>query len=210
MNRLEKDPINLIITGVGGQGNVLISRLIGEAMLEDGYQVTIGETYGASQRGGSVASHVRISKDTQYGPLTPEGKADVILGLEPVESLRILGLYGNPKTFVITNTRPIHPMAVATGEAEYPRLETIKQGIDELSQKAWYIDASETAIKLGEPLLSNMVMVGALISTGLLPLKKEIFQRQLEASFEKERLTLNMKAFTMGLAQNLGGNICQD
>ncbi len=67
----------------------------------------------------------------------------------------------------------------------------------------WYIDASEIAMHLGSNLLANIVMVGVLISTGLLPLKKEIFQRQLEASFEKERLTVNMKAFTMGLAQNL-------
>lgn len=202
MNRLEKDPMNLIITGVGGQGNVLISQLIGKALLEDGYQVTIGETYGASQRGGAVASHIRISKDAQYSPLTPEGKADVIFGLEPVESLRILGLYGSAKTFVVTNTRPVYPMAVATGEAEYPRLENIKQGISELSQKAWYIDASEIAINLGAPLLTNMVMVGALITTGLLPLKREMFEQQLEASFQGERLTLNLKAFTMGLAEN--------
>jgi indolepyruvate ferredoxin oxidoreductase beta subunit len=202
VNRLEKDPINLIISGVGGQGTVLVSRLIGQALLEDVYQVTIGETYGASQRGGSVASHVRISKNAQYSPITPEGKADIILGLEPVESLRILGLYGSPKTFVITNTRPIYPMAVATGETEYPRLENVKQGISELAQKAWYIDASELAIKLGAPLLTNMVMVGALISTGLLPLKREMFERQLEVSFQGERLTLNLKAFTMGLAKN--------
>lgn len=109
MSREWKDPLNLIITGVGGQGNILISKLIGEAILEDGYWVTIGETYGASQRGGSVASHVRISKNTQQGPLTPEGRADIILGLEPVESLRMLCLYGNPKTCVITTSDPFIP-----------------------------------------------------------------------------------------------------
>ncbi|MGA2466080.1 MAG: indolepyruvate oxidoreductase subunit beta [Thermodesulfobacteriota bacterium] len=197
-----RDPINLIITGIGGQGNILISRLIGEVMLEDGYWVTIGETYGASQRGGSVASHVRISKSTQHGPLTPEGQADIILGLEPVESLRMLGIYGNPKTYVITNIRPIHPMAVAIGEAEYPELEKIKQAISELSQKVWYIDASEIAIRLGSPLLANMVMMGALVGTGLLPLKKEACLQQLAASFKEESLTVNMKAFTMGFIQN--------
>ena len=195
-----KDPLNLIITGVGGQGNILISKLIGEAMLEEGYWVTIGETYGASQRGGSVASHVRISKKTQHGPLTPEGQADIILGLEPVESLRMLGVYGNPKSDVITNIRPIHPMAVAIGEAEYPSLDRIKQGIRELSHEAWYLDASEIAIGLGAPLLTNMVMAGALIGSGLMPLEEEKFERQLKTNFEKERLSLNLKAFSLGVS----------
>ena len=200
MSREWKDPLNLIITGVGGQGNILISKLIGEAMLEEGYWVTIGETYGASQRGGSVASHVRISKKTQHGPLTPEGQADLILGLEPVESLRILCLFGNPKTSVITNIRPIYPMAVAIGEAEYPSLEMIKRMIRELSPDPWYLDASEMAIGLGAPLLTNMVMAGALIGSELIPLGEEKFLRQLEMNFEKERLSLNSKAITLGVS----------
>jgi len=199
MSLQHKDPLNLIITGVGGQGNVLISRLIGQSMVDAGLQVTVGETYGASQRGGSVASHVRISKDTRYGPITPEGHADVILGLEPIEALRILGVYGSPKTSVVTNIRPFYPLSVATGEAEYPILETIKQCIDELSAKAWYIDASEIALNLGAPLLTNMVMVGAIIGVGLLPLTQGMFESQLETSFERESLTLNLKAFRMGL-----------
>jgi indolepyruvate ferredoxin oxidoreductase beta subunit len=201
MSLLEKDPVNLIIAGVGGQGNVLISRLIGESLVASNYQVIIGETYGASQRGGSVASHVRISKDTAYSPIIPEGQTDVILGLEPVESLRILGLYGNQKTFVITNTRPIYPMSVAIGEADYPTLETIIQSVNELSQKAWYIDASQIAINLGALLLTNMVMVGVLVGTGLLPLEKDMFEHQLEASFKGERLNLTLKAFRIGIAE---------
>lgn len=199
MSLQQKDPLNLIITGVGGQGNVLISRLIGQAIVDNDYKVTIGETYGASQRGGSVASHVRISKFTQYSPLTPVGQADIILGLEPVESLRILGQYGSSRTFVITNTRPIYPMSVATGEAEYPRLETIEQSINGLSLKTWYIDASEIALNLGAPLLTNMVMVGALVGVKLLPLTEDMLERQLKASFLREKLALNLKAFRMGL-----------
>ena len=200
MSQGRKDPINLIITGVGGQGNILISKLMGEAMLEEGYWVTIGETYGASQRGGSVASHVRISKTTQHGPLIPEGQAHIILGLEPMESLRMLGTYGNPKTDVITNIRPVHPMAVAIGEAEYPSLDRIKQGIRELSRDAWYLDASEIAIELGAPLLTNMVMAGALIGSGRISLEEEEFERQLKMNFDKEKLSLNLKAFTLGVS----------
>jgi len=195
-----RDPLNLIITGVGGQGNILISKLMGEVMLEAGYWVTIGETYGASQRGGSVASHVRVSKRTQYGPLIPEGQADLILGLEPVESLRMLGTYGSPETDVITNIRPVYPMAVAIGEAEYPSLETIKEGIRELSHGAWYLDASEIAIRLGAPLLANMVMAGALIGSRLIPVEEERFKGKLKMNFEKDRLSLNLRAFSLGVS----------
>jgi indolepyruvate ferredoxin oxidoreductase beta subunit len=201
MSRGWKDPLNLIITGVGGQGNILISKLIGEAMLEEGYWVTIGETYGASQRGGSVASHLRVSKKFQHGPLTPEGQADIILGLEPLESLRLLGVYGNPRSDVITNIRPIHPMAVAIGEAEYPSLDRIKQWIRELSHEAWYLDASAIAIGLGAPLLTNMVMAGALIGSGLMPLGVDKFERQLQTSFQKDKLGLNLTAFRMGISE---------
>jgi indolepyruvate ferredoxin oxidoreductase, beta subunit len=199
MSLHEKDPINLIITGTGGQGNILISKLIGEAMLEDGYWVTIGETYGASQRGGSVASHVRISREGRCSPITPQGAADIILSLEPVEVLRMLAMFGSPDTHVVTNVRPVHPMAVAIGEAEYPRLEAIKHAIGELSRKALYIDASEIAINLGAPLLTNMVMAGALIGSGFLPLLQHKFERQLEMGFQADKLALNLEAFRLGL-----------
>lgn len=199
MSPRRKDPLNLIIAGVGGQGNVLISRLIGQAMVGDGYKVTIGETFGASQRGGSVTSHVRISKDHQYGPLIPEGRADIILGLEPMETLRHLGLCGSPSTYVITNTRPIYPMCVTTGEAEYPTLDSIRQGINELSKKAWYLNASEIALNLGAALLTNIVMVGVLAGLKIMALKPDMFEHQLEAIFEEEKRALNLQAFRTGL-----------
>jgi indolepyruvate ferredoxin oxidoreductase beta subunit len=196
-----KDPLSVIITGVGGQGNILISRLIGQTLVDDGYFITIGETYGASQRGGSVASHVRISKNTAYSPLTPEGCADIVLGLEPLESLRILTIFGNESSVVITNTRPVHTMAVVIGDAEYPRLETIKEGIAALSRKAWYIDASRIALDMGMPLLTNIIMTGALVGTGLLPIDKDRFKERLRMNFKKEQLALNVKAFDMGIAE---------
>ncbi|MBN2124930.1 MAG: indolepyruvate oxidoreductase subunit beta [Deltaproteobacteria bacterium] len=198
MNLADKDPINLIIAGVGGQGNILISRLIGQCLVEKGYLVTIGETYGASQRGGSVASHVRISRESPFSPITPGGDADIILGLEPVESLRLLCLYGSPTSVVISNTRPIHPVAVAVGEAQYPTLQTIKALIGELSRKAWYIDASEIALTLGAPVLTNIVMTGTLFATGLLPLAKEDFEQQMRASFSGSKLAANLEAFSRG------------
>ncbi|MBN1368512.1 MAG: indolepyruvate oxidoreductase subunit beta [Dehalococcoidales bacterium] len=198
MTTLKNDPMNLIITGVGGQGNVLISWLIGETLLEHNYQVTVGETYGVSQRGGPVASHVRISKNKSYSAITPEGHANIILGLEPMESLRILSIFGNENTYVITNSRPVYPMAVAMGEIKYPDLDKIKHSIKMLSKKLWYLDASQKAIDLGVPLITNMIMVGALIGTGLLPLNLKQFKKRLEMSFSGEKLALNLKALDLG------------
>ena len=191
--------INLIITGVGGQGNILISRLLGETFIAEGYMVTIGETYGATQRGGSVASHVRISRERiPYSPVTPRGKADIILGLEPSEALRMLTTYGHAGTYVVTNTRPIRSLEVAVGEAEYPAPETIADCMAQLSKKAWTIDASEFALDLGNPLLTNIVMTGALIGTGLLPLERRKVENQLKATFKGEKQALNLKAFGLG------------
>lgn len=194
-----KNPINLIITGVGGQGNILISRLLGETFIDEGYTVTIGETYGATQRGGSVASHVRISREKiPYSPVTPKGKASIILGLEPSESLRMLTAYGHGGTYVVTNSRPVYSLEVAVGEADYPDWGTILGCLAQLSKRAWTINASQFALGLGNPLLTNIVMTGALIGTGLLPLERSKVERQLKLTFKDEKQALNLKAFELG------------
>jgi len=197
----DKDPLNVIVTGVGGQGNVLISQLMGSALVRSGYHVTIGETYGASQRGGAVMSHLRISRQAQYGPLIPHGQADVILGLEPVETLRVLGQYGNPGVMVVTNSRPVYPLAVAVGIAHYPSVEEIVKALEELSRKAWMINATDIALDLGASILANIVMVGALVAADVLPLAAQEFELELQESLPTDRLDLNLKAFRRGLAE---------
>jgi indolepyruvate ferredoxin oxidoreductase beta subunit len=199
MSFLEGAVINLIITGVGGQGNILISKIVGQAFMEEGRTVTIGETYGATQRGGSVASHVRISREKiPYSPVTPKGKADIILGLEPSESLRMLTAFGYPGTYVVTNTRPVHSLEVAVGEADYPSAEILRGCMSELSRKAWFLNASEHALSLGNALLTNIVMIGALLGTGLLPLDRGRIEEQLMKGFGGEKLSANLKAFELG------------
>lgn len=195
---LSKDPYNLIITGVGGQGNVLASRIIGEMLLQAGYIVTIGETFGASQRGGSVMSHVRISKKSYFSPQIPKGTADFILALEPTEAMRVLRNYGNPKVMVISNTRPIHPIGVISGEQSYPSIEKIKTWIGQLSRKAWFIDATEKAMSLGNPMLGNIIAVGALSGAGFLPIDKKIFINVLSKNISAERLDQNTAAYDIG------------
>ena len=106
---------NLILTGVGGQGNVMASRTLAGMLVDAGYIVTIGETFGMSQRGGSVMSHLRISPDSVKSPQIPRGGADVIVALEPLEALRVLTVYGNPQVCVMSNARPVYPIGVNTG-----------------------------------------------------------------------------------------------
>jgi indolepyruvate ferredoxin oxidoreductase beta subunit len=197
----EKDPLNVIVTGVGGQGNVLVSQFMGRALVRAGYHVTIGETYGASQRGGAVMSHLRISRQAQYGPLIPAGQADVILGLEPVETLRVLAQYGNPAVIVITNSRPVYPLSVAIGAARYPTVDEIMTALEELSSSAWLINATDIAVELGAPILANVVMVGALVGAGLLPVGSEEIELEFQESLPGDRLELNLKAFRRGLAE---------
>jgi indolepyruvate ferredoxin oxidoreductase beta subunit len=194
----KNESINLIITGVGGQGNVLSSQLLGQALVGKGYFVTIGETYGASQRGGSVMSHIRLSSRKQLSPLIPRGKADVVIGLEPVEALRVLTVYGRPETVVITNTRPIYPVDVTSGDEDYPEEEAIESALKTLSRELYFVPATEKAMELGSPILGNMIMIGALLSLKLLPLTRAEFQKILASNFTGKRLETNVAALQKG------------
>lgn len=196
---IKKDPLNLIIAGVGGQGNVLASQIVANAAIGDGYQVTMGETYGATQRGGAVMSHIRVSPKTQYGPVIPEGKADIIVGLEPVETLRVIGDFGNPETKVILNPRPNYPIGVLSGEASYPPVEEVLKAISGLVESLQVIEATTLAEELGEMMAANIVIVGALAGSGLIPVKVKAFETVLPEIISRKNLELNLKAFKSGI-----------
>lgn len=196
--KLAKDPYNAIITGVGGQGNVMASRLLGNILVKNGYYVTIGETFGASQRGGSVMSHLRISKKSNWSPIIPRGKADLVVSLEPIESIRIMAKYGNDGVKVISNTRPIHPVQVIAGEQDYPSLDDIKTTISELTSDYTYIDATEEALKLGNPILGNIIMIGAVSGTGILPFDKDDFKEVIANFIPPDKVAMNIEAFEIG------------
>jgi len=183
MQTLTKDPLNLIIAGVGGQGNIRLSGIIGSSLIRKGYFVTIGNTLGASQRGGSVVSHVRISSETWYGPFTVGGRADIILGMEPLETLRALRTFGNPDVITILNPRPIFPVVVLSGEVEYPDMCNVVEIIRELSARSWIINATDEALKLGNPAFANVILLGALVGANVLPLDKESVEPVLREEF---------------------------
>jgi indolepyruvate ferredoxin oxidoreductase, beta subunit len=196
--RLSKDPINVIITGVGGQGNVLASRVLAGMLVNAGYYVTIGETFGMSQRGGSVMSHLRISEKSIMSPQIPLGRADIIIALEPVEALRVLTKYGNPDVAVLANSRVVHPMGVITGELNYPSLEEMQNALNLVSAKSWLIDATGEAVKLGNPVLSNLAMIGALSAANLLPIDRRAFEKEIAKKMTAEKRRINLLAFDAG------------
>ena len=195
---LSKDPFNVIIGGVGGQGNVLASQILGEILVSKGYVITIGETYGASQRGGAVMSHLRISGKDQFSPLIPEGQCDLLMALEPVEGLRILDTYGNPRVMTLLNTRPIYPMDVISGNTAYPEVSKVIGKIKELSRRVWTLNATEIALEMGDPIFSNIVMLGALSAIEVLPIDRLEFESVIKELLPSRTRDENMKAFDRG------------
>ncbi|MBI4188063.1 MAG: 2-oxoacid:acceptor oxidoreductase family protein [Chloroflexi bacterium] len=160
--------------------------------------MTFGQTYGANQRGGPVMNYVRVSQEIQCSPLLPEGTADVIVALEPLEGLRMLAQYGNPNVTTIVNPRPIISIDAARGDAKYPDIDTLTQAIKDLSAKTWLINATEEAQKLGSSIVANVILAGALIGTGILPLDKKAMEEELRERFPRA-IDLNLKAFNRGM-----------
>jgi len=195
---LLKDPYNIIIAGVGGQGNVTASRVLGNMLIRN-YFVTIGETFGASQRGGSVMSHVRVSAQSIWSPQIPERKADLIAALEPAEALRVTTVYGHKGSHIVVNTRPVYPAGVAAGELEYPSLEEIKKALSSITEHVWFVKATDTALQLGNPILGNMVILGVVAGLDVLPIGEEDFEWGISRIFSEDKVALNVKALEMGI-----------
>lgn len=191
-------PLNLIIAGVGGQGNVLASQILGRAAVSKGFRVTIGETFGLSQRGGPVMSHIRLSKKKNYGPIIPPNMAHIIVGLEPMETLRILMEFGNEDTVFIVNSRPIYPLNVIAGDVEYPDSGFIKPVLSQSGGRLFWLKATRMAIELGGPIMLNMIMVGALCSLDNFPIDISDIKNLIKDIFEESKLESNYRALDMG------------
>jgi indolepyruvate ferredoxin oxidoreductase beta subunit len=203
---LSNDPFNLVITGVGGQGNVLASRVLGRILTQKGYSVTIGETFGASQRGGSVMSHLRISLKGDWSPQIPKGKAHAIVSLEPTEALRVLYGYGNPDVFVLCNTRPVYSIAVISGQFKYPDQPELQDWIRDLSSRAWFLNATDAAMAMGNAIFANIMMIGALSAADILPIDEQAFKSAVSDMMPAEKIEANCTAFARGVDMLLAGD----
>ncbi len=198
MNALMKDPLNIIIIGVAGQGNVVTSLLVCNALMKQGYQVMFGQSYPPQQRGGSVINYIRVSKEFPCSPIIPSGRAHIIVGMEPVEALRMLAQYGNPDVMTIVNPRPIRSIDIARDKSGYPSVNKLIEDIEELSAKTWIVNATDEAKKLGNPILANVVLVGALVGAKVLPLDRQALEEELRERFPKA-FESNIRAFYKGM-----------
>ncbi|MCF8129475.1 MAG: indolepyruvate oxidoreductase subunit beta [Deltaproteobacteria bacterium] len=188
----------LVFIGVGGQGNLLASRLLGEAALSMNIPTVVSEIHGMAQRGGIVESAVLLGDLSS--PIVSSAEADVLIGFEPLETLRALGKC-NENTVVITNTHPLPPFTVAVGQGTYPPVEETLQFIRKKAKKVIELDGNAIAEEVGNPLSLNMVMLGALIGSGTTPIGAEEMKKVLTTSTKKAFLESNLKAFDMGMAK---------
>ena len=198
MKTLKFDPLNIVICGIGGQGNVLASEVVGSAMNDRGYHVAVGETYGASQRGGSVMSHVRVSADKEMSVLIPSGEAHIIIGFEPLETLRMARKYAGPDTMIVYDPRPVYPLGVLQGVQTYPAMEDITAEIRALSAAAYAVPAADIAMEVGDSRSANIALLGAFTQLPDSPLSREDLEKILTQRFRGAVLELNRKAFAMG------------
>ena len=190
--------MNLIIAGVGGQGNVLASQILGRAAIQKGLKVTVGETFGLSQRGGPVMSHIRLSKEKNYGPIIPPNLAHIIVGLEPLETIRILGGFANEQTTFIVNARPIYPLNAIAGDVQYPDKDWMKSLLEESGKRLFWLEATNMAMDLGGPIMLNMIMVGALCGLSDFLPKADDVKAVLGDIFPESKLESNYKALDIG------------
>lgn len=183
---------SIMIVGVGGQGTLLASRLLGAALLSEGYDVKVSEVHGMSQRGGSVVTYVKYG-DKVASPIVKQGQADLILAFEQLEAARWLPFLKTDGT-IIANTQTIDPMPVVIGTAEYPNgvLDAVRATGANLTE----IDALSLAVKAGSPKAVNVVLIGVMASH--MDITYDVWENAIRATVPEKFLSLNLKAFEYG------------
>ncbi|MCI8415147.1 MAG: indolepyruvate oxidoreductase subunit beta [Ruminiclostridium sp.] len=187
------ETVNIMIVGVGGQGSLLASKMLGHLLLNAGYDVKVSEVHGMSQRGGSVVTYVRFG-DKVYSPIIDKGEADYIVSFELLEAARWLE-YLKPGGRIVTNTQRLEPMPVIAGLAKYP-----ENLVEKLADKGVQVDATDCltlAEEAGSSKAVNMVLMGRL-SHFFPEIASEAWQASLEATVPAKVLELNRKAFALG------------
>jgi indolepyruvate ferredoxin oxidoreductase beta subunit len=185
----------LIIVAVGGQGNLLASKVLGEAALIAGVPVRMSEIHGMAQRGGVVESAI-VFGDAESSIIS-DGEADILLGFEPAETLRAIKRC-NQNTQVITNTAPVPPFTVSVGMGTYPDVEEIKRLIKTKTAGLVAIDAMSLAREAGSPMSVNIVLLGALIQTGALGFDREVVEEAIKRRVKPAFQEVNLTAFDLG------------
>ncbi|MCK5266114.1 MAG: indolepyruvate oxidoreductase subunit beta [Candidatus Thorarchaeota archaeon] len=194
---MSSNTVNIAISGVGGQGVLTLAELLAKAALNEGLNVRVGEIHGMAQRGGHVVCTVRIGDDAK-GPIIDAGAADLLVGFEPVETLREIHLI-KKGGYVLMSSNVQYPVAVSMGKAEYPDHKEILASIKKFTDKIIEINAQEIAIEAGSPRALNMVMFGGIIGTDLVPISKDSAMQAIREAFPKKFEKTNTTAAEIGL-----------
>ncbi|KXH76172.1 MAG: hypothetical protein AM326_07545 [Candidatus Thorarchaeota archaeon SMTZ-45] len=189
-----REPYSILVAGVGGQGNLVCGRIISEATMKQGLRPIVGDTFGASRRGGSVVTHIRIGT-RDWGPLIPRGKANIILGLEPVEALRTALRFAGKDTIAIVSMMPVPPSNVTSGNVRYPDLADIKKALESICQQVYMLDTEPVMKKLGSTRVLNSYMIGAFSALDDMPLDSKYLRQAILDLLESE---MDLTAFNEG------------
>ncbi len=183
---------NIMIVGVGGQGSLLASKLLGHLLLSEGYDVKVSEVHGMSQRGGSVVTYVRFGEKV-YSPIIDKGEADFIVSFEKLEAARYLE-YLKSDGRIVVNTQEIEPMPVIIGAMQYP--ENLIEKMQQLGAQVDAMDCLSLAEEAGSAKAVNIVLMGRLSKYFDIPVEK--WQKAIEECVPPKFLELNRKAFLLG------------
>jgi len=187
---------NILVTSVGGQGGVTLARVLSYAAMGEGLNVRVGETLGMAQRGGPVQSHVRVG-DRVHGSQMPRGRCDVMLSLEPAESVRTPEFLG-PGTRVVMSTAPVYPIPVMLKEETYPELDVITAALGRIECRVHVLDARELAMRAESPASLNVVVLGAYAALEEVVISTESMRRALGEALPRRFLEQNTRAFDLG------------
>jgi indolepyruvate ferredoxin oxidoreductase beta subunit len=188
------DTTNFLLVGVGGQGILTASDILAEFGLRAGCDVKKSEVHGMSQRGGAVSSHVRFGPRV-YSPLIAQGEVDFLIALELLEALRWAGFL-RPQGTALVNTQRLPPIAVTSGGAWYPEAEEVRQELAGRSDRVILVDAPRVAQELGNPRVSNIVLLGTLAA--LLPYPLALWEDVIRERVPARFIELNLQAFHVG------------
>jgi indolepyruvate ferredoxin oxidoreductase, beta subunit len=187
---------DIVFSGIGGQGVVVLSDIFCEAALMDGFDVAKAEVHGMAQRGGSIVAYARLG-ETVEAPLIERGRADVILGFEMLETARVLPMLKKNGT-VVVNMKYIPPSCSLPGSAEPQKPEDLADLVRKRALKVHEVDGVGIAVKLGNPIVVNTILLGALSALPENPIKKETLENAICGRLKEKYHSINLQAFQMG------------
>lgn len=193
-----KNIYKIQLIGVGGQGIIKASTIIGEAAMKKGLNVVMSEVHGMAQRGGTVVTELKIGE--AYSPLIEEGAADLMIAFEPAEVLRALNKISQ-ESFVIVNSSPIVPFTVSLGISEYPELSSVFEELKVKIKNLLIINADKIAKEAGSIISENMVLLGAAVATTNFPIEKDLVIQSMKENLPTKSIETNLKAFEMGFEE---------